>query len=157
MNKTEIEKVAKENKEFAEYVEEIGIDKVVNALKIVGGMQSILQKEDEFDTAFTRCLGMCSAETQIKYNYLNDLTCECDDAIVECYREIQKAQIDEDLAEEMGQGTVQIEANRRRYVEQQKLKVLEERYDLLLDKLDEMFFVILQNAEQEEVIEELFF
>lgn len=99
--------------------------------------------EVEEETTFQDYLYDCDAEVQIKFSYLDELLCETDDAIVEIFEEIQKAQIDEDIAEKMGQVQIQIDENKRRYVLQQKLKIWEERCEILEDMYEEMLLKIL--------------
>lgn len=103
----------------------------------------VAEVEEKEETTFQDYLYDCDAETQIKFSYIDELLCETDDKIVEIFEEIQKAQIDEDIAEKMGQDQIQIDENKRRYVLQQKLKIWEERYEVLEDMYEDMIYQIL--------------
>lgn len=99
--------------------------------------------EEKEETTFQDYLYDCDAEVQIKFSYIDELLCETDDKIVEIFEEIQKAQIDEDIAEKMGQDEVMTEANKRRYILQQKLKIWEERCEILEEMYEDMLLKIL--------------
>lgn len=120
---------------------------VAEFYKYITGEDLYEEEEVEESTfqkkSFEDCLDECDYDIQIKFSYLDELLCECDDAIVEIFEEIQKAEIDEEIAEKTGQAEIMIDTNKHRVLLQKKLKIYEERYDILEEMYEDMMFQIL--------------
>lgn len=92
---------------------------------------------------FEKRLEECDYEVKVKFFYLDNLLCDCDDKRLEIFEEIEKTKVDIELYSRLQ------EVNRVRQLENQldnlnaKYGVLEEKYDVLLDMYDEEILRIL--------------
>ncbi|NMA73520.1 MAG: hypothetical protein GX963_05035 [Bacteroidales bacterium] len=99
------------------------------------------------ENLFQKALDMCPAEIQIRFNYINDLLCDTNDEVYECFTNIQKLEVDEEVLEKINDFFEIAKVNRERVNLQRKLEYLEAKEDILEDMFDEMLLNILANLD----------
>ncbi|HHV25986.1 MAG TPA: hypothetical protein GXX63_02180 [Tissierellia bacterium] len=142
-----------------DYLKDIDVDELVKVAKEIQEKTKDIDENFDFLYAeekkmtFEDAYNMCPLEIQIKYNYLDELLCEIDDTMMYLTEEIEKVKVNREVAEEMLERGFEsardkmIEANRDRVKLNKKLKYLEEEYEIVMDKYDEIFINILENIE----------
>lgn len=109
--------------------------------------------EEDGNMTFEDALDLCDFEIQVKYDYLDELLCNIDDEMMYLTEEIERAKVDEEVAEVMWKNGFNsareklVSANRKRSQLQNRLEYLEEEYEIVMDMWDEVFLGILANLE----------
>lgn len=142
-----------------DYLKDIDVDELVKVAKEIQEKTKDIDENFDFLYAeqnkmtFEDALDLCDFEIQCRYNYLDELLCEIDNEIMYLTEEIEKVKVNRKVAEEMLERGFEsardkmIEANRDRVKLNKKLKYLEEEYEIVMDKYDEIFINILENIE----------
>lgn len=126
---------------------------------------------DEEVSLFTKALNMCDVDVEWRYNYLDDLLCSLQDESMELYEELERAKIDEEIAEALindygfDARNDLINCNIKRVELQKELEEIEYRIEATNDLYDEVFYGILENYDDvvkindknEAVLNKLFF
>lgn len=100
---------------------------------------------------FNKALSMCDIDVEWRYNYLNELLCNLEDQSMELYEEIEKATIDQQIAELLiTDYNVDVRndlafANKRVVKLQKELDEVEYRIEAVSDLYDDCLFNILAN------------
>lgn len=129
------------------------VEKINNSEIDLNEILKKLNNKEEKKMTFEDALDLCDFEIKCRYDYLDELLCNIDDEIMYLAEEIERANIDKEVAEEMldlgfeEARDKMIEANRERVELNKRLKYLEEKYEITMDLFDEVFLGILANIE----------
>lgn len=161
IDRSELVEAMKDSEELERLVEEFGgVDRTVvitnailpimeKVIKVVSDfVESFetyleeLEMEKEHKT-FEDCLDNCDADIQIKFNYLDELLCGLDDEISEVFEDIQKAEVDMEIATKLLDRKRYNEANLARTDLKNYLGKLEDEYSVVDDLYEDMMLNIL--------------
>ena len=134
---------------------EVDVNAINEVWEELGKLFSVDKEEveEEATKTFEDALDMCDVEIQERYSYLDSLLCELDDEMLETYKEIEYAKVDEEICKRLIESDfddkkeelVHIQKRLNRLTE--KLDYLQVKYDITDDLYEEMFLSILANLD----------
>lgn len=169
----ELRELILNNEDYNKLVEKYGVDNIMESLttfsEIMVQIADIVKevtdvfieviKSEEFKDAiresdlFQEALDMCDVDVRWRYEYLFDLLCNLEDESMELYEELEKANVDYEIADRLIEeydfdaGSDLIYANKRVTDLTKEIEEVEYRIDVVTDLYDECFFNILANLE----------
>lgn len=178
LNREKLHEMMKNDKEIEKLVDEYGVDGVIcitnNVIplvipifeSIIDGLKGLMatineafnkaEVDDDFlklevtEDTFQKALAMCDVDIKWRYEYLDSLMCDLSDESMALYEEIERAKIDEEIAEGLIDYDVDarkdlIYANTRVVSLTKELEELECRMEVVNDLYDEVFCGIIAN------------